>query len=238
MAGFRSFLVGLAAVTLTVAATPASASAVPATVKGIDVSDSQPTVDWQDAKAKGVAFAYIKATEGADYRSPLFGSQHTGASSAGLIRGAYHFARPDQSSGAAQANHLLANGGNWIPDGMTLPPALDVEPNPDGPPCYGLSQQSMDGWIRDFSDTVHSRIGRYPVIYTTTKWWQRCTGNTAFFGDINPLWISQFAPAVGPLPSGWISHSFWQHSEHGAVPGNQNLWNGDLASLTRFARGS
>jgi GH25 family lysozyme M1 (1,4-beta-N-acetylmuramidase) len=32
--------------------------------EGIDVSGYQPTVDWAAAKANGVQFAYIKATEG------------------------------------------------------------------------------------------------------------------------------------------------------------------------------
>jgi len=45
------------------------------------------------------------------YKSTEFNSQYTGATNAGLIRGVYHFARPDVSSGAAQANYFLANGG-------------------------------------------------------------------------------------------------------------------------------
>lgn len=228
----------LAALALTILVTPVPASAERvAAVKGIDVSNYQPNVNWQAVKADGVAFVYMKATEGTNYHSPLFNSQYAGASTAGLLRGAYHVAQSDASSGATQAQYLLAHGGSWTSDGLTLPPALDLESNAKGASCYGLSQQSMDNWIRDFSDTVHSRIGRYPVIYTSTSWWQRCTGNTAFFGDTNPLWISHFGSAVGTLPSGWTHHSFWQHSDHGAAPGNQNVWNGDTASLTRFAQG-
>lgn len=43
--------------------------------------------------------------------SSLFSSQFTGATNAGLIRGAYHFAHPDESSGATQATFFLAHGG-------------------------------------------------------------------------------------------------------------------------------
>ena len=35
-----------------------------ATVNGIDVSSDQPNVSWDQVKAKGVNFVYIKATEG------------------------------------------------------------------------------------------------------------------------------------------------------------------------------
>lgn len=45
---------------------------------------------------------------------------------AGLIRGAYHVARPDQSSGNAQAAYFLAHGGGWTGDGKTLPGAVEL----------------------------------------------------------------------------------------------------------------
>lgn len=61
------------------------------------------------------------------YRNPYFSSQYTGATNVGIIRGSYHFARPDISSGAAQARFFLANGGVWTADGQTLPGALDME---------------------------------------------------------------------------------------------------------------
>ena len=41
------------------------------------------------------------------------------------------------------------------------------------------------------------------VIYTTTSWWQGCTGNSAAFGSDNPLWIAHWASAIGTLPAGW-----------------------------------
>ena len=61
------------------------------------------------------------------YKNTCFSSQYTGAAKAGLIRGAYHFARPDSSSGAAQAKYFASNGGGWTSDGITLPGALDIE---------------------------------------------------------------------------------------------------------------
>ncbi|KAF7721769.1 hypothetical protein EC973_004142 [Apophysomyces ossiformis] len=142
--------------------------------EGIDVSAHQPNINWNAVKASGVQFAYIKATEGTTYISPTFGSQYTGATTVGLMRGAYHFAHPDTSSGAAQANFFLAHGGGWSADGRTLPGALDIEYNPNkaGSRCYGLSANAMTAWIRDFSDTYHAKTGRYPVIYTTTDWWK------------------------------------------------------------------
>ncbi|KAL0959552.1 hypothetical protein HGRIS_011266 [Hohenbuehelia grisea] len=131
-----------------------------ASPQGIDVSGYQPNINWNTVKANGVAFAFIKATEGTGYTNPQFSSQYTGATNVGVIRGGYHFARPDVSSGATQANYFLAHGGGWSADGRTLPGALDIEYNPYGATCYGLSAASMVAWIRDFSNTYHSKTGR------------------------------------------------------------------------------
>jgi GH25 family lysozyme M1 (1,4-beta-N-acetylmuramidase) len=61
----------------------------------------------------------------------------------------------------------------------------------------------MTAWIRDFSDTYHSKTGRYPTIYTTTSWWKQCTGNAGGFQNNNPLWIAHWASSVGELPAGY-----------------------------------
>ncbi|KAL0573758.1 hypothetical protein V5O48_008201 [Marasmius crinis-equi] len=210
-----------------------------ASPQGIDVSGHQPSVDWNQVKANGVSFAYIKATEGTTFKSSSFSSQYVGATNVGLIRGAYHFAHPDSSSGAAQANFFLANGGGWTADGITLPGALDIEYNPSGATCYGLSAAAMVSWIKDFSNTYHSKTGRFPIIYSTTDWWKQCTGNSAAFANDNPLWIARYSSSIGELPAGWSFATFWQYADSGSNgPGDQDLFNGDAAGLGRMAKGS
>ncbi|CAO3568957.1 unnamed protein product [Mortierella alpina] len=205
--------------------------------KGIDVSSHQPGINWATVKANGVEFAYIKATEGTGYKSPEFNPQYTGATQQGIIRGAYHFALPDRSSGADQARYFLSNGGGWSNDGITLPGALDIEYNPYGATCYGKTPSAMVAWIRDFSNTYKAKTGRPPVIYTTTNWWQSCTGNDGSFATDHPLWIARYASTVGALPAGWGYHTIWQYADNGPNPGDQNYFNGDTAGLKRFAKG-
>ncbi|KAG2749618.1 glycoside hydrolase family 25 protein [Suillus brevipes Sb2] len=208
-----------------------------ATPQGIDVSSYQPNVDWTTVKNNGISFVYIKATEGTDYISPSFSNQYIGATNAGLIRGGYHFAHPDLSSGATQADYFLANGGGWSADGITLPGALDIEYNPSGSECYGLTASSMVSWIQSFSNTYEAATGRYPIIYTTTDWWTTCTGNSAAFGTTNPLWIAIYSSSVGTLPAGWQYETFWQYADTGSNPGDADLFNGDAAGLSRMALG-
>lgn len=201
---------------------------------GMDVSSYQGAVSWSAAWASGARFAYIKATEGASYTNPQFAQQYNGSYRVGMIRGAYHFALPDRSSGAAQGKFFVDHGGGWSDDGKTLPPAIDLEYNPYGASCYGLSQAAMVSWIRDIARTVKARTGRDPVFYTSTSWWTQCTGNSAAF-SANPLWIPRYASSVGALPASWSYQTIWQYDDAGTFPGDQNRFNGAIDRLRAFA---
>jgi GH25 family lysozyme M1 (1,4-beta-N-acetylmuramidase) len=216
--------------------TGSAAAAAP--VLGLDVSGHQPIIDWSAVSSGGAGFVYVKATEGLAFVNPDFASQYDGSYQAGLIRGAYHFALPNVSSGAAQASYFVANGGGWSADGRTLPGALDVEPNPYGAKCYGLGPSAMVAWIADFADTYHALTTRWPVIYTTSAWWVACTGSYDGFAAQDPLWFASYGPAPGPLPGGWSTYTFWQDAPSGAFPGDQDIFNGTSAEMTQFVTGS
>jgi GH25 family lysozyme M1 (1,4-beta-N-acetylmuramidase) len=227
-------------------------------VQGLDVSSHQPSVDWQQQWNMGARFAYVKATEGDYYPTEMgnevyeqtFDSQYAGARNVGMIRGAYHFAIPNWSSGADQARYFVQNGGGWSADGYTLPPVLDFEFNPYagrtisgfyfGDTCYDLSPDKLASWVRDFGNTMLSMTGRLPVLYTNTSWWNQCLGNVSGLGNY-PLWVANYpgGPSndAGPIPAGWSGFSIWQYSSTGPFAGDSNIWNGDYAGLRRFASG-
>jgi len=231
-----SNLFSLASLAVVVRSTPV-VQTKRSTPYGIDVSDYQTDIDWTSVVDNGISFVFIKATEGTDYVSDQFSSQYDGATSAGLIRGGYHFAHPDESSGADQANFFLENGGGWSGDGITLPGALDIEYNPDGDECYDLSADDMVSWVSDFSNTYYSATSRYPIIYTTTDWWSTCTGDSPDFASTSPLWLADYADSVGSLPAGWDYETFWQYADSGENPGDADLFNGDASGLSAIALG-
>ncbi|QUQ67354.1 lysozyme [Kutzneria sp. CA-103260] len=202
---------------------------------GLDVSSYQGNVDWSSVAAKGAKFAYVKATEGTTYTDPTFAHQYNGSYNAGLIRGAYHFARPNNSSGVAQADYFVAHGGGWSKDGKTLPPMLDIEYAPSGDQCYGLSQASMRSWIQAFSNEVHAKTTRWATVYTTTDWWTKCTGNWSGLSQTNPLFIARYSSSPGTLPAGWGTWTFWQFADSGTFPGDQDQFNGSAARLLALA---
>src|SRR3954471_14381084 len=104
-----SILAALAATYCTLTALDASAQEADTRPNGVDVSSYQPSFDWPSAAAQGISFAYVKATEGITYRNPRFAEQYNGSYRAGMIRGSYHYARPNRSGGAAQAEYFVAH---------------------------------------------------------------------------------------------------------------------------------
>ncbi|MFC5186055.1 lysozyme [Actinomadura harenae] len=214
---------------------PAAPSLAATQTPGLDVSAWQGNVNWSSVAANGAKFAYVKATESTTYTSPNFAQQYNGSYNVGLIRGSYHFAVPNNSSGAAQADYFVNHGGGWSADGRTLPGMLDMEWNPYGAACYGLSQSGMVNWILSFSNEYRARTGRYPAIYTSTSWWTQCTGNLGAFASTNPLVIANYNGSPGAMPYNWGYQTIWQWSDSGTFPGDQDYFNGDLSRLQVFA---
>jgi beta-glucosidase-like glycosyl hydrolase len=203
--------------------------------RGMDVSSAQGNVDWQAAYNNGARFAYVKATEGTTYTNPYFAQQYNGSYNIGMIRGAYHYAHPDSSSGTAQADYLLAHGGGWSGDGQTLPPALVLQPGASAT-CYGLSAAAMVSWIKAFSDDVHTKYSKYPMIYTTFSWWNTCTANSSAFAATNPFWIASYtATAPTSIPAGTATWTMWQNASSGLLPGGQDRFNGSFTQLRALA---
>lgn len=204
-------------------------------LSGIDVAGYANISNWAALRNKGVQFAYIKANEGTYYVNPKFASQSAGATSAGIIRGAYDFANPAADTGHTEADYFVTHGGAWRADGMTLPGALDMEWNPYGSMCYDLSPTKMTAWVRDYVNEYHAKTGVNPVIYTTNIWWNQCTDGSAFPG-IN-VWLMNYATSAGPVPAsfGGGTPLFWQIDDGNGIGYDNNRFIGTNAQLKYFA---
>lgn len=181
-------------------------------VHGIDVSRYQGRVDWATARAHGVSFAFIKATEGGDRIDPGFAAHWEAAGEAGLARGAYHFfyfCTPAET----QARWFIAN----VPKerGM-LPPVLDLEWNPQSPTCtYRPPPEVVRAEAQVFMDLLERHYGERPIIYTDPAFFER-NELMRFAGE--EIWLRSTAdhPTERYGVSGW---TFWQYSGTGLVPG-------------------
>ena len=131
-------------------------------VQGIDVSHHQGEIDWSQLPGQGVDFAYIKATEGGDFRDRLFAANWRGAQAAGIRRGAYHFftlCRP----GADQAANVIAT----VPrEPGTLPIAVDLEYM--GNCSRPVTVEQLHAELATFMRLVEAHYGQ-PVIFYLTR---------------------------------------------------------------------
>ena len=201
---------------------------------GVDVSSYQHTraLNWSKAKADGVTFAFIKATEGRTYTNPYFASDWAATKSVGIYRGAYHFAHPSRGTAAAQARYFVKVAGLQQGTGV-LPPVLDLEVT------GGLGVRALRTWTATWLQTVKNLTGRDPMIYVSPYFWKSCLGNSTAFHQY-PLWIAEYGVKAPEVPGGWPTWSFWQSTSSGSINGiagrvDINHWNGDAQHLALMA---
>ncbi|MFC4037394.1 GH25 family lysozyme [Dactylosporangium siamense] len=184
-------------------------------VGGIDVSSHDHRrfgIHWPTEVAAGSEFVYIKATEGSTYVNPHFATDYAAARRAGRYVGAYVYARPDRGDPVGQAEHFLRNA-RFSRDARTLVPFVDLEWPYSGvrtDDCYDLAPAQLRAWIRAFVGRIEAGIGRKPMIYTNTHWWNPCTGNDTSFGGY-PLDIAGYTATSPKLPAGWSTFALWQY---------------------------
>lgn len=181
-------------------------------VHGIDLSRFQTAVDWPTARANGVNFAFIKATEGGDLVDPMFKTHWRGAAAADVKRGAYHFfyhCRPAAEQARWFIKHVPRTPG-------ALPPVLDMEWTPTSPTCtLRRDGATIRAEARIFLDILTRHYGQRPMIYTTvdffedTQLWQL---------DGVEFWLRSVAAHPGDRYEGQ-AWSFWQYTSTGVVPG-------------------
>lgn len=181
-------------------------------VHGVDVSRYQGRIDWRAARRGGVAFAYIKATEGGDHADPMFREHWRGTSAAGVRRGAYHyfyFCRP----AAEQARWFIRH----VPrDDSALPHVLDMEWNHRSRTCNKRPDGAkVRAEARRFLDILERHYGRRPIVYTTPDFYRE-TGIGRLAGT--QFWLRSVAghPRETYPGARW---TFWQYTGTGVVPG-------------------
>ncbi len=204
----------------------------PGAIPGIDVSRYQGTIDWAQVAASGQRFVIAKATEGLSYVDPTYAMNRAGAMAAGLVFGAYHFARPD-----LHPNDPIGEADHFVDTAQLSPrnivPVLDLERSGD------LTQTQLTAWILAWLGEVSTRTGVRPMVYTSPNGWANRTGDTTAVADAGYtlLWIANWFVSEPTVPAndwqgnGW---AFWQYSDCGTVPGIQGCVDLDWYKMSDF----
>jgi len=194
-------------------------------IKGIDVSHWQGDVDWTKVKDSGIAFAFVKATEGTSYVDPNFEKNIENAHSAGLYVGAYHFAEPENYNAKDAAEHFVNTIRAYLKNGY-LRPVLDLEEG------SSLGKDALSAWVNEFMIEVYNLTGVKPIIYTNPNYAENYLDLSVTQWN---LWIANY-DVSSPSTGVWDSWAFWQYTDSGNVSGvsgnvDMDYYNGNLDSL-------
>jgi GH25 family lysozyme M1 (1,4-beta-N-acetylmuramidase) len=207
-----------------------ASSAGTSRAKGLDVSNWNGTIKWSKVAGAGYRFAFGKATEGTTFADSSYTQNRNGSESAGLVFGAYHFARPAgrgiagaTASALTQANHFLAVA---APQPGELPPVLDLESTGK------LPKTRLLAWTLAWLEQVYARTGVEPFLYTSPNFWKANLGNsTAAAAGGTDLWVAHWTTKSQPVvpARNWNGNSwtFWQWTDCVTVPGIKHCSDAD-----------
>jgi lysozyme len=192
---------------------------------GIDVSQYQGTIDWENLEAIEeqfeIKFVVVRATAGSKKVDRNFKKNWKNLSSTVYIQGAYHYYRPDENS-TDQANNFIKNV--KLRKGH-LPPILDIEKMPKGQSMDKL-KKGLQNWLT----IVEKQFGVKPIIYTGEKYFED------FLQEDFPnykFWIANYNPWKEKIEDEYL---MWQFTEKAQLHGinelvDVNVFNGNVDDL-------
>jgi lysozyme len=187
---------------------------------GIDVSEYQGNVAWEilDSieKKYPIHFVFVRATAGKDKTDKKFEFNWNKLSKQKIIRGAYHYYRPNENS-IEQANNFIKNVKLKKGD---FPPVLDIEQLP--------KEQSMDSLkkgLQRWLDKVEAHYKVRPILYSGEKYY------TSFLQKEfkkYTFWVANYNFWIENIKDDW---QFWQFTESAVIKGiptkvDVNIYNG------------
>ena len=180
-----------------------------AVARGIDVSNFQGTIDWNQVKAAGIEFAILKV--GPVYGKPdsTFERNATECERLGIPYGVYYYSYARSVADAnKEADRTLAWLGGHHP---SLPVYYDLEDNyilQD--PNY--SKDKLAQIAQTFCNRMEA-VGFKSGIYANLNWFNNYLNSPSLSGYDH--WVAQYNWRCDYAGS----YSFWQYSSSGNVPG-------------------
>ena len=194
---------------------------------GIDVSQYQGTIDWDNVEAVEeqfeLKFVVVRATAGSNKVDLKFKKNWKNLTKSMYIQGAYHYYRPDENS-TDQANNFIKNV--KLRKGH-LPPILDIEKMPKGQSMEKL-KEGLQNWL----SIVEKHYRVKPIIYTGEKYYED------FLQEDFPsyqFWIANYNPWKEKIEDDYL---MWQFTEKAQLHGidelvDVNVFNGNVDDLKK-----
>jgi nucleoid-associated protein YgaU/GH25 family lysozyme M1 (1,4-beta-N-acetylmuramidase) len=185
---------------------------------GVDVSEIQGSINWNNVEESGIKFAMVRATYGYAGVDGQFTSNMEGISKTNIYPGAYHQSSAQSIKEAvAEANHFL----NVIrPYKFYYPLALKIE-----------SQIAMQIGTDFFTEIVSTFLnvikeaGYWPMLYAEAGLIKDHSININRIPNVD-IWLAELSTNPDAKPTYTKNVTIWKHSDRGSVQGisgNANL---------------
>lgn len=196
---------------------------------GVDVSQYQGEIDWNKMHSiyelYPINFAFIRSTMGTSSIDNTFEENWEGAKDNNILRGAYHFYRPDENS-TLQAENFINKVELQSGD---LPPVLDIETLP-----RTQSMEKLIEGIKNWCKIVEEHYNVKPIIYTSDKYFEDYLNE--HFKE-HYIWIANYNFWTEKMKGHW---DFWQFTEKATIEGiksnkvDVNIYNGTIDDLEKI----
>ncbi len=178
-------------------------------VFGADFSHYQGLVYWSRidtfANGKPVDFVIVRATMGHNGRDMFFRHNWKRIKERKIIRGAYHYYRPNENS-LKQAQNFIKRVKLEKGD---LPPIFDIERRPRVQSIERL-RVGLQRWLK----AVEEHYGVKPILYTSDRYFRSYLSKKDFKDYI--LWIANYNDVRHPRTGHW---KMWQFTDKGNLTG-------------------
>ena len=175
---------------------------------GIDVSQYQGDINFDEVAGDGIDVVYIRAGEGSGYTDSYFPSNYEKAKAAGLHTGFYHYVTAgDEAQAVQQADFFFS-----LLEGKSY----DCRPAMDFENTAGMSGGQANAIALAYLKRLEQLAGNIPAIYSDVyraeNLWEDCLSHY-------PLWAAGYGiprpSSIGP----WSDWSGFQYSDTGRVSG-------------------
>lgn len=184
---------------------------------GIDVSEWQGEIDWEEVRNAGIRVAYIRASEGDNYIDPDAMRNYEGAKSNGIKVGFYHYLTArNQSEAIEQAEFFVS-----VIKGLNVDCRLAMDFESFGE----LEVNEINLIAKTFLEEVESLSGKEVIIYSDAF-------NAAYtfsreLARKYPVWVADYYVSE-PGDGRWEVWDGFQYTDEGRIDGIEGYVDRDL----------
>ena len=198
---------------------------------GIDISEFQGHINWNQIGRSGIDFVYIRASEGITIRDHKFEDNWQSARRLDLLRGAYHFYIVGDEFGAQVQNftsQFTLNAGD-------LAPMIDIE-HASFVSEESIDKSSLQENFIQFLGRIENTYGCSPIIYTSYSFASEYLDDFRFAKY--RLWIADYNKSKPSVPDiwkekGWFIWQFMVRKDFPGVDTNNGSVDQDMSSLEK-----